>query len=137
VSDGAAVSRLCDRLRDGPRRVADLFAEGCGGSLITHRDGVLRRESGRDGTNGHTIATLNEARVLLGVAVETGPDGRWWWQLPPAHEEQPGRPIRPCPACGARLWWRNHYDWWLCGYCHVPTLPEMVMERREVPQAAA
>jgi hypothetical protein len=81
-----AVAFLLSRLGHGPRLIADLIAEWCGGSEVRQRDGLFRWEGGRDGTNGQWIRDLNDAREVLGVIAYEGHDGRLWWKFP--HEKE-------------------------------------------------
>ena len=77
-----AVAWLRSKLADGPQHIAPLIAEWCGGEEVRQRDGTLRWEGGRDGTNERWIDELMQARWMLGVEVYIGEDERCWWQLP-------------------------------------------------------
>ena len=79
-----AVTWLREKLTDGPRHIAPLIAEWCGGEEVRQRDGTLRWEGGRDGTNERWIDDLMQARWTLGVEAYEGEDERFWWRL---HQE--------------------------------------------------
>jgi len=75
---------LAERLATGPKCIADLTAEWCGGKAVQYPDGSVRWEGGRDGGGGEGrwLKDLNEARLALGVLVYEGPDLKLWWGIP-------------------------------------------------------
>jgi hypothetical protein len=36
--------------------------------------------------------------------------------------------VGPCPWCGRRTWWRSIHGALVCGWCHLPAMPELVAE---------
>ena len=72
---------LIARLTPGPRRIADVISEWCGGHEVRHRDRSIRWEGGQEKTSGRWIKDLNEARQVLGI-VAYEEDGKIWWRMP-------------------------------------------------------
>jgi hypothetical protein len=70
-----------------PRRVGEIFAQWTGGTQRLQRNGSLRWEGGRDGTDGHWLTDLCEAQKLLRVKAFLGTDGSWWWTCPETAEQ--------------------------------------------------
>lgn len=70
-----------------PRRIGEICAQWTGGVQRIQRNGALRWEGGRDGTDGHWMTDLCEAAKLLGVTAFNGPDDRFWWTVPETAEQ--------------------------------------------------
>jgi hypothetical protein len=121
-----------------PQRISEVIARWCGGRQELQRNGYPRWVGGRDREHqGQSIEDLNLARDLLGVQAFESSDGCMWWRLPAVEQAPPLPPPDQCPTCGGETFWRNCYDAWLCGFCHEPTLPEMVKEWVRPQQEAA
>jgi hypothetical protein len=43
-------------------------------------------------------------------------------------DDQPAADIRPCRACGSRLFWRSLYGVAICWRCHPPANDELVTD---------
>jgi len=130
-----------------------LLVEAESAGLTVHLDGdrlVIRGPRSADQTARALLGRKAEVVALLRTAswvLRHDTRGRLGLQAPvapvpfPAWEDLPGWPdstpadpgAGPCYWCGRREWWRSIHGVVVCGHCHPPAVPGLVVEWLDAP----